>query len=110
MRGPNGRGIWSLEKSTFKTIPGLASNYGILGWTPDGQSVYVTQVLFNPKSRKIFRVNIQSGKMDPWKTFGEEKGATVTTVGAPHLSDDGSAYAYIYVQVLSEAYVVTGLK
>ena len=110
VRGPNGRGIWSLEKSTFKTIPGLASNYGILGWTPDGQSVYVTQVLFNPKSRKIFRVNIQSGKMDPWKTFGEEKGATVTTVGAPHLSDDGSAYAYIYVQVLSEAYVVTGLK
>jgi hypothetical protein len=111
VRGPNGkRGIWSLEGGTFHPIPGLASNYGIVGWTPDGQSVYVTPILAGAKSRKISRVNIQTGKMDPWKTFGEEMGATVTNVGAPRLSDDGNAYAYLYVQVLSEAYVVTGLK
>jgi hypothetical protein len=48
--------------------------------------------------------------MEPWKTFGEEKGAGVSTVIAPHLSSDGNAYAYLYVQILSEAYVVTGLK
>jgi len=31
-------------------------------------------------------------------------------VGLPHFSSDGTAYAYSYVRVLSEAYVVTGLK
>jgi hypothetical protein len=31
-------------------------------------------------------------------------------VGAPQFSADGSAYAYIYVRTLSEAYVVKGLK
>jgi dipeptidyl aminopeptidase/acylaminoacyl peptidase len=111
VRGPDGkRGIWSLEGGAFHPIPGLASNYAIVGWTPDGQSVYVTPILAGAKSRKISRVNIQTGKMDPWKTFGEEMGATVTNVGSPRLSDDGNAYAYLYVQVLSEAYVVTGLK
>jgi hypothetical protein len=48
--------------------------------------------------------------MEPWKTFGEEKGAAVSSVVAPHLSSDGNGYAYLYVQTLSEAYVVTGLK
>jgi hypothetical protein len=55
-------------------------------------------------------VNIQTGKMDPWKMFGEAAGAQGALVAQPHLSDDGNAYAYIYVRTLSEAYVVTGLK
>jgi hypothetical protein len=45
-----------------------------------------------------------------WRTFGEETSAGVSTVVAPRLSSDGTAYAYIYVRVLSEAYVVTGLR
>ena len=28
----------------------------------------------------------------------------------PRFSNDGSAYAYMYVEVLSQGYVVTGLK
>jgi hypothetical protein len=48
--------------------------------------------------------------MDPWKTFGAEAGAGITETGAPDFSSDGTAYAYIYVRVLSEAYVVTGLR
>lgn len=111
VRGPDGkRGIWSLDKSEFHPIPGLDSSYTVIGWTPDGQSVYVTPIERVAKSRKVSRVNIQTGKIEPWKTFGEEQGATVTTLGLPQLSNDGNAYAYIYVQVLSEAYVVTGLK
>jgi hypothetical protein len=48
--------------------------------------------------------------MDPWKTFGGEGGAGVTETRAPHFAANGSAYAYVYVRVLSEAYVVTGLN
>jgi eukaryotic-like serine/threonine-protein kinase len=111
VRGPDGkRGIWALEKGDFHPIPGLESNYSIIGWTPDSESVYVTPVQRSAKSRKVFRVNIETGKMEPWKTLGEEKGATVTSIGTPYLSRDGNGFAYIYVQTLSEAYVVTGLK
>jgi len=114
VRGPDGKpGIWPLDGGGFRPLAGLESNYVVLGWTPDGESVYVApsrsgaQAL---KSVKVSRVNIQTGKMEPWKTFGDETGAGVSTVALPHLSSDGNAYAYLYVRVLSEAYVVTGLR
>jgi hypothetical protein len=111
VRGPDGkRGIWPLEGGGFHPIPGLESNYSVIGWTPDGESVYVVDVRRGFKAVQVSRVNVQTGKMEPWKTFGEETGAGVSAVVAPHLSSDGSAYAYIYVRILSEAYVVTGLK
>ena len=44
-----------------------------------------------------------------WKTFGAEA-TGISSVAAPHFSTDGTAYAYIYVRLSSQAYVVTGLK
>jgi hypothetical protein len=111
VRGPDGkRGIWPIEGGGFHPIPELPSNYAIVGWTPDGQSVYAAPILRGTKSLKVSRVNVQTGKMEPWRTFGEETGAGVSSVAPPHLSSDGTAYAYLYVRTLSEAYVVTGLK
>jgi hypothetical protein len=53
-----------------------------------------------------------TGKMQFWKEFGTNlpAGTAGAGVGAPRFSEDGSAYAYVYSQVLSEAYVVKGLK
>jgi hypothetical protein len=112
VRGLEGkRGIWSLEGNNFRPIPGLESKYTIIGWTADGESVYVADNK-RPfaKGVQISRVNIETGKIEPWKTFGEQMSAGVSTVAAPHLSLDGTGYAYLYVRVLSEAYVVTGLR
>jgi|HubBroStandDraft_5_1064220.scaffolds.fasta_scaffold00453_14 Tol biopolymer transport system component len=112
VRGPERkRGIWSLEGSNFRPIPGLESNYTVIGWTADGESVYVADNTRQfAKAAQISRVNIQTGKMEPWRTFGDQMSAGVSTIASPHLSTDGSGYAYLYVRVLSEAYVVTGLK
>jgi len=112
VRGPDGkRGIWSLAGGGFRPIPGLESIYSVIGWTPDGESVYVANnKRLAAKAAMVYRVNVQTGKMEAWKTFGEETSAGVSTVAAPHFSRDGTAYAYIYIRVLSEAYVVTGLK
>jgi hypothetical protein len=103
-------GILPLEGGEFHPIPGLESNYSIIGWTPEGETVYVTPIRLSSTSSKVSRVNIKTGKMEAWKTFGEETGAGVYAVAPPHLSSDGTAYAYLYWRVLSEAYVVTGLK
>ena len=106
------RGIWPLDGSGFRSIPGLESGYLIVGWTPDGQAVYVAPIRRGrgAKSTPISRVDIATGKMEPWKVFGEITGSTGANVSPPHLSADGSAYAYLYSRTLSEAYVVTGLK
>jgi Tol biopolymer transport system component len=114
VRGPDGtRGFWPIEGGGFHPLPGVDSHYSVIGWTADSQSVYVVpsrRVGQALKTIAVSRVNIQTGKMEPWKTFGGDTGAGVSSVIAPQLSNDGAAYAYLYTRVLSEAYVVTGLK
>jgi len=108
--GPDGKwGVWPLEGSAIQPIPGLDSSYYFAGWSPDGSSVYAASAKGNQRTAKVFKVNTVTGKMEPWKTFGEGA-AGVSSVGAPRFSTDTTAYAYIYVRVLSQAYVVTGLK
>jgi len=108
--GPDGKwGIWSLEGGGIRLIPGLDSSYYVNGWSPDGRSVYAISSRASEKTAKVYQVNTVTGKMQLWRTFGAEA-AGVSSVGAPRFSSDGTAYAYIYVRVLSQAYVVTGLK
>jgi Tol biopolymer transport system component len=109
--GSDGKlGIWPLDGSGIRLIPGLDSKYYVTGWSPDGGSVYAVSSRLSEKTAQVYRVDTVTGKMGLWRTFGAEAGAGVSSVGGPHLSSDGTAYAYIYVRVLSEAYVVTGLK
>ncbi|MGH9536980.1 MAG: protein kinase domain-containing protein [Terriglobales bacterium] len=109
--GPDGKwGIWPLDGSSLRPIPGLDSNYYVSGWTPDGTSLYALSNQRREGAAKVYRVDPTTGKMEYWKTFGENLPAGVASVGGPHFSADGSAYAYVYSQVLSQAYVVKGLK
>jgi eukaryotic-like serine/threonine-protein kinase len=111
VRGPDGKwGIWPLDGSGLRPIPGLDSSYYVTNWSPDGGSLDVASSRADQRIAKIYRVNIATGKMELWKTFGAEAGAGVTEVGPPSFSRDGGAYAYVYARILSEAYVVTGLK
>jgi len=108
--GPNGQwGAWPIDGSGLRPIPGLDSKYNVTGWAPDGKSVYAQSSRSEPLAR-VSKVDVATGKMEPWKTFGVGVGAGVSDTGAPLFSADGSAYAYVYAQALSNAYVVTGLK
>jgi len=108
--GSHGKwGIWPLNGSSIHPIPGLDSRYDVIGWSPDGASVYAASNRADQHTAKVYQVNVGTGKIELWKTFGAEAGAGAYA-GEPLLSSNGSAYAYIYIQQLSEAYVVTGLK
>jgi hypothetical protein len=108
--GPEGkRGIWPLEAGGFHPVPDLDSKYAVAGWSPDGTSLYVSVNRMSERTAKLSRVNITSGKMEPWREFGQAA-APGSSAGPPHFSLDGSAYEYVYVQTLSQAFVVRGLK
>jgi eukaryotic-like serine/threonine-protein kinase len=108
--GPDGKwAVWPLDGSGLHPIPELNSNYYVAGWTPDGASVYALSSLRRERTAKVYRVNVASGKMEFWKAFGEGLPAGASA-GGPLFSSDGGAYAYVYSQVLSVAYVVKGLK
>ena len=109
--GPDGKfGVWPLDGSGMRVIPGLDSKYRVTGWAPDGASVYVAPSHRREKTASVSRVNVATGKMEFWKTFGSDLPAGATQAFPPHISSDGSAYAYVYFQELSEAYVVRGLQ
>jgi Tol biopolymer transport system component len=102
-------GIVPVEGGDIRPIPGLDPSYGVTAWSTDGASVYLTLRGARGRPREMFKADLGTGKIEPWRTFGSES-AGVSFVGSPRFSRDGSAYAYIYVQVLSQAYVVTGMK
>ena len=108
--GPDGKwGIWPLDGSGLRLIPdwtrsttsqtGRRRGDRCMPWR-DARSA----------TADVLKVNIETGKMEPWKTFGRGRREGVTSTGGPLLSSDGSAYAYVYSQVLSQAYVVKGLQ
>jgi WD40 repeat protein len=108
--GPDGNwAIWPLDGHALRPIPGLDSKYTVTGWTPDGNSVYAFSIQGRERTLTVYRVNTATGKMDPWKKFGEALPAGSNAYGVL-FSTDGSAYAYGYSQMLSTAYVVKGLK
>jgi eukaryotic-like serine/threonine-protein kinase len=111
VRGPDGQlGVWPMDGSGLRPIPGVDSKFAVLGWAPDGASIYLFSSRNSDRAAKVYRVNPATGKMDFWKEFGGNLQSVGNSVGAPHFSADGRAYAYVYVQVLSQAYTVKGLK
>jgi hypothetical protein len=71
--------------------------------------VYVGESHAHERTTKIFRANVSTGKMDAWETFGDSLPTGATASGVL-FSSDGSAYVYLYDQILSQTYVVNGLK
>lgn len=111
MRGPDGHiGVWSFDTNNLQLIPGLNPRYSTSGWSPDGASVYVAPDQLGQKSVKIYKVNTTTGKMDFWREFGQGLSGGISGVGLPHFSSEGNAYVYVYVRILSQAYVAKGLK
>ena len=108
--GPDGNwAVWPLDGSGLHPVPGLDSKYAVVGWSPDSNSIYAASVQGRERILTVYRVNPTTGKMEPWKKFGEVFPSGATAYGAL-FSADGSAYAYSYVQILSAAYMVKGFK
>jgi len=109
--GQDGKwGLWPLDGGGLRLIPGLDSNYRVSGWSPDGKSLYAVSTRQREKIRSVYRVNTVTGKMKLWKTFGEGLAAGAMSPGGSYRSGEGGAYVYLYVQTLSQVYVVRGMK
>jgi Tol biopolymer transport system component len=114
--GPDGKyGLFPLDGSRFRPIEALQPGFVPVGWTADGASLYILQLTGDQltgdrRHRKIFRMNLATGKMDLWKTLGEGISSGVSTVGGVMFANENSGYAFAWVQQLSQAYLVRGLK
>ena len=99
--------VRSVENGERKAIPSLQPADIAFGWTGDGKSIYVYQPAMPVK---VFQIDLASGQRRLWKELDPPDPAGINFIRTPHISADGKAYAYNYNRVLSDLYLVDGLR
>ena len=84
-------------------VPGDAPG-GALQWSADGKSVYLG------RRGGMDKLDLATGRSEPWKEFLPADPTGVIVVQPWLVTPDGKAYVYTYVRVLSDLYLVDGLK
>jgi Tol biopolymer transport system component len=95
-----------IPSGTPRPIGQLRPGEQVLAWAPDGHSLLVGR--FDTEAT-VFRIDVDTGRRAPWKTFSVPEPAGVTMVSM-QLTADGGSYAYTFVRWLDCLYQVDGLK
>jgi eukaryotic-like serine/threonine-protein kinase len=99
--------LYPIDGGAPRSIPGLQIGESV-EWTSDPDYLYVFQR--DPSSIRVFRLNIETGQRKFFKSIAVPDGPGVCDMGRILFNPDGSAYVYGYVRLLSDLYLVTGLK
>jgi eukaryotic-like serine/threonine-protein kinase len=59
---------------------------------------------------RVDRLDLSTGRRERWKELAPADRTGVISISTIFLSADGTAYAYTYQRLLSELYLVEGLK
>jgi serine/threonine protein kinase/Tol biopolymer transport system component len=106
--GQQKRAMFSVEGGNNpRPIPGLENQDFPLGWSADGRSLYVAQ---GRLPVKVYRLDLASGQREFLKELMPSNPAGLLFMTPPHLTPDGKSYAYTYYRVLSDLYLVEGMK
>jgi Tol biopolymer transport system component len=79
-----------------------------VGWAADGRSVWVFRRGEIPA--RIVRLDRATGRRELWKSLRPADPAGVLSVTKAAVTPDGRSYAYSYRRVLSDLYLVEGLR
>jgi len=105
---PDGSSVfYAVDTGERHTIAGLQPGEVAIAWTGDGRGVYAYQ---SALPTKVYEVDWASGRRQLWKELLPADVAGVTFIRSPHISADGKSYAYSYNRILSQLYLVDGLR
>lgn len=90
-----------------RAIPGLLPGE-MFAWTSDPHFLYVYQVRQEPV--RVYRLNVVSGERQFLREFHPSDLTGLCNMSHILFSADGRAYVYSYIRMLSELYMVKGLK
>jgi Tol biopolymer transport system component len=101
--------IVPVEGGSPRLVPGVEPDERPAGWTTDGRSLYV----YRPDTEaptKVYLVDVASGKRKLWKEIMPADPAGSYGIERLTVNPDGKSYAYDLFRILSDLYVVDGLK
>jgi serine/threonine protein kinase/Tol biopolymer transport system component len=107
--GPDGKAyIYPVAAGDPHPIKGLVEGEVPVSWTADSKGLYVYRTSDLPA--KVSLLNLETGQRIPWKQLMPPDPAGVELVGPIQPSADGKTYVYGYRRMLSDLYLVDGLK
>jgi dipeptidyl aminopeptidase/acylaminoacyl peptidase len=108
-RGPDGTlALYPLDGSASRPLSGVAPGEDIVRWSGDGRSVYVTNRSQLPTA--VHRVEVNSGRRELLRTFAPADPTGVFRLGRVLLTPAGDGVVFGFTRVLSELYLVDGLR
>jgi len=105
---PNGRlTIYPVDGGEAISVPGTAVGDRAIGWLPDGKSMLVSRV---DTPNVIYEVEVSTGKRKLFRTLAIPDGLRAEDLSSPIFSGDFKNYVYAYSRIVSDLYIVDGLK
>ncbi len=107
--GPDQNGyLYPVEGGDARPIPGFPNGDVPIAWAADGRSLYIYRPGELPA--KVQRLDIATGKLQPWRDLMPTDSAGITDIGPIFLTADAKTYVYEYGRTLSDLYLVEGVK
>ena len=103
-----GVSVWPADGGPAFPVPASEPGDRPVAFTADGRSLWVFRRGEVPVN--VFQVEIASGRRTLWKTLVPPDPAGVYTITNFQVTPTGDSYFYGYARVLSELYIVSGLK
>ena len=91
-----------------KPLEGLEPGDAPLRWSRDGRFLFVRRRGGLPV--RVERLDWTTGRAEPWRSIAPADRSGMIGLPGVFVSEDGRAYAYTYHRLLSELYLVEGLK
>jgi hypothetical protein len=101
--------VLDLEENTVKEVGELPAGNELLGWTPDGQSVFFVEIGRWPI--RVERIALRDGRRTFVRELGTKGGSAPARVDRVRMSPNGKAVAYSLLRItLSDLLVAQGLE
>ena len=97
-----------VEGGPARQLEGLLAGEAPVGWGADSRSLWVVRPGELPA--KVFLLDLPSGKRTPWRDLLPADPAGTASVNPILIRPDGGACVYGTPQILSDLYVVDGLR
>jgi Tol biopolymer transport system component len=102
------RSFYPVEGGATQPISHLESGDEIIGWSSDGHSLYLAQILEMPI--RVYRFDHSSGRKELLKEVMPADPAGIFWPNTILVTSDGKGYVASFRRMLSDLYVVEGLK
>jgi len=107
--GPDQRGyLYPIAGGEPRPIPGFAAADRPITWSADGRGLYMYR--YGEFPAQVYRLEIETGQKKLWKQLMPSDPAGVNIILPVLVTPDGKSYVYGYRRILSDLYLVEGLK